>query len=114
MHLGYKACGFETIKAVDHDHDALETLCRNNPEDAHAVERVCVNEWLSKYKPGDSVQLLHASTPCHGASKANRHLEETEDDEKTNELILSFPAALSKTQASIGVFENVGEPCFLI
>ena len=107
MHQGYKDNGFVTEKAIDKDDDAVQTFRYNNPESADAVESIDVNEFLKVYKVknGRQVHLLHASSPCQGFSRANR-LGGKQDD-KNNELALTFTKGLKKTNALMGVFENV-------
>lgn len=105
MHLGYKANNFETVKAVDLNPDAIKTFRVNNPEDSDAVECTCVNEYLKTYKRNSVVEVLHASSPCQGFSKANRN--GGKNDKINNELALSFTEGLRRTEALIGIFENV-------
>ena len=105
MHLGYKTNGFKTEKAIDLNKDAIETFCKNNPNDAHAAECICVNKYLDAYVRDGTVGVLHASSPCQGFSKANR--KGGKNDAINNELALSFTEGLRKTQALIGIFENV-------
>ena len=116
MHLGYKACNFDTIKAIDLNETALSTFRHNNPDDIDAVECICVNKYLRAYKQrrdggGDdnngTVAVLHASSPCQGFSKENRNKIPTENDKRNNELALTFTKGLRKTNALIGIFENV-------
>lgn len=105
MHLGYKENGFVTVKAIDKDEAALETFRHNNPDDASAAECICVNEFLRLYKSGETVEVLHASSPCQGFSKANRN--GGKNDAMNNELALSFTGGLRRTKALVGIFENV-------
>jgi len=105
MHCGYKASGFETIKAIDKDEMALQTFRHNHPEAVNVVECKCVKKYLRMYKRNGTVQLLHASSPCQGYSKANR--KGGKNDSANNELALTFTKGLRRTQALLGVFENV-------
>ena len=120
MHLGYKACNFDTIKAIDLNETALSTFRHNNPDDIDAVECICVNKYLRAYKQrrdggsddDETVAVLHASSPCQGFSKENRNKIPTENDKRNNELALTFTKGLRKTNALIGIFENVSVFCF--
>lgn len=112
MHLGYKAAGFKTVKAIDKDAFAIKTFRHNNPHVKAAAQEVCVNKFIDEDLVNfETVEVLHASSPCQGFSSANRHAANggilTESDKKNNELVMSFPKALRENQSLIGVFENV-------
>eukprot|EP00977_Amphora_coffeiformis_P012855 scaffold3257_cov152-Amphora_coffeaeformis.AAC.4 len=111
MHLGYKAAGFKTVKAIDKDEMAIKTFCRNNPEDAAAAQEICVLEFIQNDLSSlGSVEVLHASSPCQGFSSANRratNVELTDKDKANNELAMTFPAALGESKSLVGIFENV-------
>lgn len=105
MHLGYKRNGFLTVNAIDKDGMALHTFRHNNPESANVTKCICVNKYLRLYKRTGVVEVLHASSPCQGFSKANRN--GGKNDKVNNELALSFTKGLRRTQALVGIFENV-------
>ena len=71
------------------------------------MESICVNKYLREYRRNGTSELLHASSPCQGFSKANRN--GGKNDAVNNELALTFTRGLRRTKALVGVFENVSK-----
>lgn len=112
MHPGFKEAGFNTLLAIEWDSAAVKTFEYNNP--GVPTWEGDVNKFIHKLdtdpeyrKSFGRLDVIHASSPCQGFSKANRNPVETEKDAINNKLSYSFVDLLRVTDALMGVFENV-------
>ena len=69
---GYKNMGFETVCAIDNDHDAIATLKQNHPElNTYDGD---IKDFKDHVGVLGSVEHIHWSSPCQDFSQANRSL----------------------------------------
>jgi len=105
--LGYHDEGFETVMAVEKDHDAVNTLKANNPKTK--VYKGCVKKFLEDYDKMRAalgvIDHLHFSSPCQDFSKANRTQSSGRRDRA--DLTLLLLEAIKKTSCTTACFENV-------
>jgi DNA (cytosine-5)-methyltransferase 1 len=106
MHLGFKNAGFKTVKAVENNTWALDTLTSNG---SVPVFPGSVNDYLRYYEKNRTrlgrIPCLHVSPPCQGFSAANR-LGGINDLEN-NELSMAFVEAVRIVEPIVAIFENV-------
>jgi site-specific DNA-cytosine methylase len=109
-HQGLKNSGFTTVKMVEHDKNAVETLTTNNS--AIPVYAGDVNVLLQRYEKSSSRDELggihhdvHASPPCQGFSGANRR--GGKNDSVNNELSMRFVDAVRIFEPTTATFENI-------
>jgi len=69
---GYKNVGFETICAIDNDHDAIATLKLNHPE--LNTYKGDIQDFIEHAGVIGRVDHIHWSSPCQDFSQANRSL----------------------------------------
>ena len=69
---GYKNVGFETICAIDNDHDAIATLKLNHPE-LNTYEGD-IKDFKEHVGVIGGIDHIHWSSPCQDFSQANRSL----------------------------------------
>jgi len=69
---GYKNVGFETICAIDNDHDAIATLKLNHPK-LNTYEGD-IQDFIEHAGVIGRVDHIHWSSPCQDFSQANRSL----------------------------------------
>ena len=69
---GYKNVGFETVCAIDNDHDAIATLKLNHPE-LNTYEGD-ITDFKEHVGVIGSIDHIHWSSPCQDFSQANRSL----------------------------------------
>ena len=69
---GYKNVGFETICAIDNDHDAVATLKLNHPK-LNTFEGD-IEDFKEHVGVIGSIDHIHWSSPCQDFSQANRSL----------------------------------------
>ena len=109
MHQGFKQTGFATVRAVERDTIAVETLTTNNRD--LAVFAGDVEDFLARYKDPTSrsalgrIDHLHASPPCQGFSGANRL--GGRHDAENNRLSTRFVDSVRLLEPTTATFENV-------
>ena len=111
-HIGFNEEGFSTVCAVEINKDAVKTYKKNNPD--IPVYRGDIEKFLAKLEQDETynktcgrVDIVHASCPGQGFSKANRGKKPGKNDEANNQLSLVFPQILETTKPLVGIFENV-------
>ena len=110
--LGLHNAGFSVTHHVDNDTAACSTLQANFPDSEILPYRVedflmgCKENPTSKRNPkAGSVALLHGSTPCQGASLANRN--GGANDAANNAEMFQFMDNVKHFQSPFVTFENV-------
>ena len=106
--LGVERAGFETIGAVEYDHDACETLRTNRPEwniiEDDIANLTCKDlSELFNIEVGE-LDLLSGGAPCQSFSYAGKRLG-LEDTRGT--LFYHYAIFLKQLQPKMFLFENV-------
>jgi DNA (cytosine-5)-methyltransferase 1 len=112
MDYGFEAAGFETVAAVEMDHDACETLRSNRtfPVIEKKLETIPTSELLSAsgMRAGE-VDLLIGGPPCQPFSKSaywSRGDTKRLEDPRANTL-WEYMRCVEETQPTVFVLENV-------
>ncbi len=109
MLQGYRNAGFRTVKAVDNDASAIETLQANYK--GVPVYLGDAKDFLAFLQTPNGMSLLgrvdhvHISPPCQGFSGANRN--GGANDRINNELSMLIIDFVRITKCTTAVFENV-------
>lgn len=109
MHQGYRNAGFKTVKAVDNDKSAIQTLAANykgiSVYEGDAKDLVQHLDTPAGRNLIGRIDHVHVSPPCQGFSGANRY--GGPDDLANNELSMSIVDFVRVTKCTTAVFENV-------
>lgn len=105
---GYKNVGFETICAIDNDHDAIATLKLNHPElNTYEGDIIDFKDHVGVI---GRVDHIHWSSPCQDFSQANRSLngsDQVAGNRDRADLSLLLVDYVQLKRPLTAVFENV-------
>jgi DNA (cytosine-5)-methyltransferase 1 len=106
MSQGFHNNGFETVKAVEKDPSAVESLTTNLKVPVFQGD---IREFLKRYGKNSGtmgrIDHIHASPPCQGFSRANR--KGGKNDAANNALSMCFAQAVEIFRPVTATYENV-------
>jgi DNA (cytosine-5)-methyltransferase 1 len=106
MHLGYKYAGLTTVKAVDNNKWAIDTLTSNCSVPVFQGDVPEYLRYLEKHPTAlGRVPCVHASPPCQQFSSAN--IGNRGNTDETNQLSMTIVDVVRIDQPIVAVFENV-------
>ncbi|KAL7533307.1 hypothetical protein ACHAXR_005163 [Thalassiosira sp. AJA248-18] len=105
-HAAYTAKGFQTLRLVEKDDVAVQSLKANNSQDEEKIYHGCVEDSLNQRdEHTPSPTLSHWSSPCCGFSTLN--CLGGVNDKANNDLSLLFVKMLQVDKSAVACFENV-------